>query len=117
MLPTLSPQLREVAKLLDRTPPQLVVVVGTGVAKGATDQLHADWLGLLKHGIQHLVTEKRFTPEYGEELKATLAAAFSPFDLQTALQHAELVEQTLNTPTAAAFARWLDSAFSNFKAV
>lgn len=42
-------------------------------------------------------------------------AAFSPFQLQAALQHAETVEQVLNTFDKKAFATWLESAFANFK--
>lgn len=43
----LSTELNKIAKLLDRSRPQVVVVVGTGVAKNVTGQPHADWLGLL----------------------------------------------------------------------
>lgn len=114
MTPLLSPDLKQIAKLLDRSRPQVVVVVGTGVAINATDQPHASWLGLLKHGIRHLV-QKQFQPQWGVELEASLDAAFSTFHLQSALQHAELVEQALNTPNEKAFAQWLESAFANFK--
>jgi hypothetical protein len=96
-MPALSPELNQLAKLLDKPRPQVLVVVGTGVAMNATDQPHAPWLGLLKHGIRHLV-QKQLQPQWGIELEASLDAAFSPFHLGTALQHAELVEQTLNTP-------------------
>jgi hypothetical protein len=96
-MPALSPELNQLAKLLDKPRPQVLVVVGTGVAMNATDQPHASWLGLLKHGIRHLV-QKQLQPQWGIELEASLDAAFSPFHLGTALQHAELVEQTLNTP-------------------
>ena len=98
MTPTLSPELKQIAKLLDRPRPQVVVVVGTGIAINATDQPHASWLGLLKHGIRHLVQE-RFQPRWGIQLEASLDAAFKPFQLQAALQHAELVEQTLTNET------------------
>ncbi len=114
MTPPLSPDLNQIAKLLDRSRPQVVVVVGTGVAINATGHAHASWLGLLKHGIRHLV-QKKFQPQWGVELEASLDAAFSPFHLQSALQHAELVEQALNTPNETAFAQWLESAFATFK--
>ena len=114
MTPDLSPDLLPIAKLLDRPRPQVLVVVGTGVAINATGCAHASWLGLLKHGIRHLV-QKQFRPEWGVELEASLEAAFSPFNLQSALQHADLVEQVLNTPDEKAFAQWLESAFTNFK--
>jgi hypothetical protein len=114
MTPDLSPDLLPIAKLLDRPRPQVLVVVGTGVAINATGCAHASWLGLLKHGIRHLV-QKQFRPEWGVELEASLEAAFSPFNLQSALQHANLVEQALNTPDDKAFAQWLESAFANFK--
>ena len=114
MMPVLSPDLMPIAKLLDRSRPQVLVFVGTGVAINATGCAHASWLGLLKHGIRHLV-QKRFRPDWGVELEASLEAAFSPFNLQSALQHANLVEQALNTPDEKAFAQWLESAFKNFK--
>jgi hypothetical protein len=114
MTPDLSPDLLPIAKLLDRPRPQVLIVVGTGVAINATGCAHASWLGLLKHGIRHLV-QKQFRPGWGVELEASLEAAFSPFNLQSALQHANLVEQALNTPDDKAFAQWLESAFANFK--
>ncbi|HRI13044.1 MAG TPA: SIR2 family protein, partial [Verrucomicrobiota bacterium] len=115
MTPPLSPDLVQIAKLLDRSRPQVVVVVGTGVAINATGQPHASWLGLLKHGIRHLVATDCFTKNHGEKLESSLNAAFSPFQLQAALQHAETVEQVLNTPNEKAFAQWLESGFATFK--
>ena len=91
-----------------------MVVVGTGIAINATGEPHASWLGLLKHGIRHLVQE-RFQPQWGIKLEASLDAAFSPFQLQNALQHAELVEQALSTPNETAFAHWLETVFCRFK--
>jgi hypothetical protein len=114
MTPALSPDLIPIAKLLDRSRPQVVVVVGTGVSINATGCAHASWLGLLKHGIRHLV-QTQFQPEWGNELEASLDMAFSPFNLPSALQHANLVEQALNTPDEKAFAQWLESAFADFK--
>jgi hypothetical protein len=111
----LPSELIPLAKLLEKDEPKVVVVVGTGVSAGATSAPHASWLGLLKHGIEHLVTTEVFTDRRGKELRASLDAAFSPFALKTALQHAELVEQNLNTPDIAAFACWLDAAFRDFK--
>ena len=93
----------------------MLVVVGAGISAGATLAPHASWLGLLKHGVEHLVTTEVFTNKRGKELSASLDVAFSPFDLETALQHAELVEQNLRTPDAAAFARWLGAAFHDFR--
>lgn len=113
-MPPLSPELKQLAKLLDKPRPQVLVVVGTGVAMGATDQPHASWLGLLKRGIRHLA-QKQFQPQWGIELEASLDAGFSPFHLETALRHAELVEEALNMPNEKAFAQWLESAFANFK--
>src|SRR5579862_7138095 len=114
MLPPFSPDLMQIAKLLDGSRPQVVVVVGTGVAMNATGQPHASWLGLLKHGIRYLV-QRQFQEQWGAELERSLGAAFSPFLLQSALQHAELVEQALNTPTEESFAQWLESAFAAFE--
>jgi hypothetical protein len=113
-MPAFSPDLIPIAKLLDRSRPQVVVVVGTGVAINATGCAHASWLGLLKHGIRHLV-QTQFQPEWGNKLEASLDMAFSPFNLQSALQHANIVEQALNTPDEKAFAQWLESAFADFK--
>jgi SIR2-like domain len=110
-----SPKLNEVAKLLDLSRPPLLVVVGAGVSIGATGLPQASWLGLLKYGITYLV-QRRFQKDWGLQLEGSLEAAFSPFNLKSALQHAELVEQALNTPDATAFAEWLASSFSSFKA-
>jgi len=111
----LPPKLNEIAKLLNLPRPQLVVVVGAGVSLGATGLPYASWSGLLKHGINYLV-QRQFQQQWGIQLEASLEASFSPFNLKNALQHAELVEQALNTPDATAFADWLMSAFSSFKA-
>ncbi len=113
---SLSPDLNQIAKLIDRSRPQVVVVVGTGVAINATGLSHASWLGLLKHGIRHLVAINYFTKSHGDRLESSLNAAFSHFNLQTALQHAEAVEQVLNTPDEKVFAQWLETAFASFKA-
>ena len=55
MTPSLSPELNRIAKLFDTSRPQVVIVVGAGVAINATDKRYASWFGLLKHGIKHLV--------------------------------------------------------------
>ena len=75
MTPSLALYLTKIAKLLDRSRPQVVVVVGTGVAINATGESHASWLGLLKHGIRHFV-QKQFQPQWGNELEQSLDAAF-----------------------------------------
>ncbi|HEV7515444.1 MAG TPA: SIR2 family protein, partial [Thermoanaerobaculia bacterium] len=93
----------------------MLVVVGAGVSIGATSAPHASWLGLLKHGIEYLVATDIFKEGWGKEVGAFLDAAFSPFDLKKALQHAELVEQNLTMPDSAAFARWLESAFADLR--
>jgi tetratricopeptide (TPR) repeat protein len=108
--------LKPLVRLLEKDEARVLVVVGAGVSIGATGAPHASWLGLLKHGVDHLVTTKVLTPERGKVLDASLDAAFSPFDLQRALQHAELVEQNLTTPHTQAFADWLETAFREFKA-
>ncbi len=41
MTPDLSPDLLPIAKLLDRSRPQVLIVVGTGVAINATGCAHA----------------------------------------------------------------------------
>src|ERR1051325_428106 len=111
----LPPQLNALAKLLDLPRPPLLVVVGAGVSMGATGLPRASWLCLLRHGITYLV-QRQFQQQWGTQLEASLEASFSPFNLKNALQHAELVEQALNTPDATAFTDWLTSAFSGFKA-
>jgi hypothetical protein len=107
-------ELLSVAKLLERDEPRVLVAVGAGVSIGATGVSRASWLGLLEHGVEHLVETEVFTRTQGERLRTTLGTAFSPFDLSAALRHAELVEQNLKTPDDAAFARWLQSAFEGF---
>ncbi|QDV90589.1 hypothetical protein RAS2_16690 [Phycisphaerae bacterium RAS2] len=115
MIPPLSTDLSLIKKLLDRTRPQVVVVVGAGVACSATNQPHASWRGLLSHGIRHLV-QNHFQQKRGNELEVSLRNAFNPFDLRLVLEHAELVERNLSTPDTKAFAQWLESAFADFKA-
>ena len=110
-LPT---ELVQVARLLERDEPKVLVLVGAGVSAGATSSPHATWLGLLKHGVDYLVSTEVFTEKRGKDLIASLEAAFSPFDLESALRHAELVEQNLTTPEPAAFGRWLLEAFRGF---
>lgn len=106
-------ELRSLAELLAEAPPRVVVVVGAGVSINATGLEHASWLGLLKHAVGYLSRE-RFQPQWGTSLEASLDAAFKPFDLHTALQHAELVEQALKTPSDLDFSRWLHDAFMRF---
>ena len=114
MLLPLPTELVPLSKLLEKDEPKVLVLVGAGVSAGATSSPHATWLGLLKHGVNHLVGTEVFTEKRGKELIASLELAFSPFDLNRALQHAELVEQSLTTPELAAFDRWLQEAFRNF---
>ena len=103
-------------RLLDKDQPKVLVVVGTGISMGATGTSHASWLGLLEHGIDHLVRTEEFTKSRGETLVQSLRSTFSPFDLKLALQHAENIEINLKTPDLQAFADWLESAFRCFKA-
>ena len=49
----------------------MLVVVGTGISMGATSASHASWLGLLKHGVDHLVATDSFTDRRGKELTAS----------------------------------------------
>jgi hypothetical protein len=108
--------LKPLAKLLEKEEPKVLVLVGTGVSIGATSLRQASWLGLLKHGVDHLVETEKFTVQWGNELKVNLDSAFSPFDLDKALKFAELVEQNLSTPAQPdAFAKWLKTSFSDFK--
>jgi NAD-dependent SIR2 family protein deacetylase len=101
--------------MLDKDEPKVLVVVGAGVSAGATSVSYGSWLGLLKHGVQHLVDTGVFTPKHGNALNVSLDSSFSPFDLKNALQHAELVEQNLMTPDEGAFGRWLEAAFDEAK--
>ena len=115
-VPPLPISLEPLARLFEKDEPKVLVVVDAGVSMGATSASHASWLGLLKHGVDHLVATDSFTDRRGKELTTSLEAAFSPkFDLKTALQHAELVEQNLLTPDPAAFAGWLKAAFRDFR--
>jgi hypothetical protein len=116
MTTSLPDELTPLARLLEKDEPKVLVVVGAGVSQGATAAPQASWLGLLKHGIQHLVTTNFIPSQRGDALSASLDAAFKPFNLQAALQHAELIEQNLQTPDSAAFSHWLTTAFHNLKA-
>ncbi len=93
----------------------MVVVVGTGIAINATGEAHASWLGLLKHGIRHLISNHIITPQWGHELEEGVDAAFSPFQLQKALEFAENIEQTFKMSNGKLLAPWLESAFASFK--
>src|ERR1035438_8883236 len=85
-LPTV---LEPLAKLLEKDEPKVLVVVGAGISAGATAAPYATWLGLLHHGIEYLVATEAFTDKRGKEPKASLDAAFSAFDLKTALRSEE----------------------------
>ena len=103
------------AKLLEKDQPKVLLVVGTGISIGATGTSHASWLGLLEHGIDHLVKTSVFTKSHGDTLINSLRRAFCPFDLKIALQHAENVEINLKTPDLQGFADWLNNAFRTFR--
>ncbi len=116
-MPTFLPaELEPFARLMEKEEPKALVIVGAGVSIGATSAPQASWLGLLRHGVDHLVATKSFTEEHGRKLKASLEAAFSPFDLASALSHAELVEQNLLVPDDSAFEDWLACAFRDLEA-
>lgn len=108
-------ELDPVVRLLEKNEPRLLVLVGAGVSIGATSASQASWLGLLRHGVKHLVNIGLLTTSRGIELTASLEKAFSPFDLDMALTHAENVENNLKTPDATAFAEWLNLAFADFR--
>src|SRR6185436_17187236 len=95
---------------------KVVVIVGAGITIDATSASYASWPGLLKHGVEYLVTTEALTGGRGRELNNSLDEAFSPFDLKRALQHAEFVEQSLRTPDHEAFTNWLRTAFEPLKA-
>jgi hypothetical protein len=114
-LPGIIAELDPVVRLLEKDQPRLLVVVGTGVSIGATSASHVSWLGLLRHGVKHLVDIDLLTTSRGRALTASLETAFSPFDLNMALTHAENVENNLKTPDATAFAKWLDLAFADLR--
>src|ERR1019366_7074762 len=103
----LRTELLNVSKLLEKDEPRVLVLVGAGVSAGATSLPHATWLGLLKHGVDYLVSTEVFTEKRGQQLVASLEEAFSPFDLNRALQHADVVERNLITPEPEAFGLWL----------
>jgi hypothetical protein len=117
IMPPISPQLKEIAKLLEKSQPQLVVVVGAGVAMGATGQSHASWQGLLEHGVKYLVQTGQIPCEAGDKRLTKLKAAFENFTLDKALDAAEDIEHILKYLDEAAFGTWLKSAFANFKAL
>ena len=108
-------QLELLAKQLDKDQSKALVLVGTGVSAGATSATNASWLGLLKHGIRHLVAAEIFTDKHGTELSRSLDAAFTPFKLDVVLQLAEQIESVLNIPNPAVLVDWLESAFSALK--
>lgn len=111
---TLPRELLPVAKLLEKGEP-LLVVVGAGVSIGATDAPQASWLGLLKHGVQHLIDTGVYQPTIQVELNGRLDAAFSPFNLEAALEQADGIQQTLLMRGKPAFAGWLEKAFGDFR--
>ena len=116
VFPYVHTDLLPISALLSKDEPKLLVVVGAGISIGATAAPQASWRGLLKHGIDHLVATDRFTPAYGQTLNAWLDEAFSPFDLDAVLRHAQLVEHAFKTPNHDAFASWLSAAFGTIKA-
>lgn len=108
-------QLNSLADELCKEEPRVLAVIGAGVSIGATAAPHASWLGLLKHAVQHLVDTQTITAKRGIELHASLDSAFSPFDLEKALNHAELVENELLVPDPVRFAFWLESAITTLR--
>src|SRR3954449_3746040 len=109
------PELIPISRLLGKDQSSLVLVIGTGISLGATGASHASWLGLLEHGIRHLVETRTYTEEHGTYIRTRLEEAFSPFDLNATLLHADRIEQNLKFPDPAKFAFWLETAFSGLK--
>jgi hypothetical protein len=110
------PDLEPLVLSMQRDARRLVVMIGAGVSVGATSASHASWPGLLNHAVDHLVSTSVLTGGHGQTLRGSLDAAFHPFDLATALKHAEFVELALTTPNRSGFSDWLGAAFQNLKA-
>jgi hypothetical protein len=104
-------ELDSLAALLEKDEPKVLIVVGAGISIGATAEPHASWLGLLRYGIEYLVKTNVFTISQGETLATALNKAFSPFDLEKALNFATTIEAVFKTPDPTAFDRWLSEAF------
>ncbi|NTV67315.1 MAG: hypothetical protein HGB06_06470 [Chlorobaculum sp.] len=112
----LPPQLTPLSKILERDHPnKVLLLVGAGIPMGATGAPYASWFGLLEHGIDHLVQTSVFTDSHRDSLINSLRSAFTPFDLNFALRHAENVEVNLQTPNIDAFAEWLETVFRGFR--
>ncbi|MCX5769011.1 MAG: SIR2 family protein, partial [Candidatus Hydrogenedentes bacterium] len=112
-----SDELAPLATLIENEPHRVLVVVGTGVTRGATSVPQASsWQELLLHGVRHLVNTKIFTSVHGDKVISDLKKSFSPFDLDGALKHAENIEQNLRMLKAEDFAEWLRTAFQNLNA-
>ena len=62
----------------------------------------------MKHAVDHLVEMKILHPTQRPELHASLAKAFSPFNLDRALDHAEVVEGLLAILDPHRFEAWLN---------
>lgn len=115
MPPPVSP-LNQLKKLFDKFPPQVVIVVGTGIAINATKRKDADWKGLLKNGVEFLVKNELLPPKAAADRLDKIEAAFNPFRLGDALAAAEDVEHNLKYPNEKVFESWLKSYFADFKA-
>lgn len=116
-MPTPSLALAEIASLLRKDEPRVVLVVGSGVSIGATGLAHASWSGLLRHGVQHLFAIEYITAKRRDDLIAAIEVAFSPFNLDQALRLAESIESSLQLTEKGPYAAWLQSAFEDFKAL
>ena len=85
---------------------QLLVVVGTGVSIGATNNAPtASWLGLLRDGIARCeeVGIPRPKPGWGDRQRAALAAP----EMHELLAIASQIEALLGAPDGGEYARWL----------
>lgn len=115
---TCPAELLPLSELFEKSPPRVVVLVGTGVSMASTDAPQVSWRGLLKHGVDYLVDNKGIYTDLGEGLKEEIDDSFDkPQEdrLNSVLGVADTVFRLLKVRGRENIVKWLWSAFGRLE--
>ncbi|MGA8156293.1 MAG: SIR2 family protein, partial [Rhodoplanes sp.] len=109
--------LRSLARLFDEPKPHVLMVVGTGISIGATDDPRASWKGLLLDAVSRIESLGIAKRELLAANRTLIEDAFTgEFKLAEILQRAESIIEHLGGVDDSHFANWLKDSVGALKA-
>lgn len=98
--------------IIDKDPTRVVLVVGSGVTRGAVVGVPgtecASWAGLVEHGIRHARRQELVSDDEAR----TLAERIASGDAESMIAAAESITSALGGRTSGEYQAWLRSAFA-----